>query len=244
MNATNNNFGLSFTLNGEYACWREPLIAKSRVSNLFPCPTRIIGMIGSSLGFSREKTYSELQNKINVGIKILDIRGFLEENVQLHKNVKGNRIERTIEKIRVLVEPKYKIFLKGNKEIINNIEKAIYNPIYPIFLGSFSEHIGEINDVNKYENIKNEKVKDVYIETLIEEEIIENNYNILISDTKKYTTTPKMTFINKKWDYQREKNKPIIEPKIVKCLEFCNVKLKVLKPIDLWKFGGEYVYLF
>jgi len=157
--------GLGLTVNVlfDLAHFRVHTTMKGRSSYLLPLPTTIIGFFFSILGKSR-KYYIEERKNFKAGARIIDIGGVCRENAQLLK-LKTGREDRTTEEIMLLLRPKYKFAIWGNRETIYLLYKKLNS-----FEFEFTPYAG-INDFIFFD-IKTPKIYEHFEETYI----VKNSY--------------------------------------------------------------------
>ncbi|MCM1314495.1 MAG: type I-E CRISPR-associated protein Cas5/CasD [Prevotella sp.] len=98
----------------------------------FPTKSGVIGMIAAAMGYSREDSLDEL-NKLKFGVRI-DHEGKLIRDYQiaLDKKFKNPYVTNRY----YLSDAIFLVGLESNNEdFLNNIENALKNPAFPLFLG-------------------------------------------------------------------------------------------------------------
>ncbi|AGB05367.1 CRISPR-associated protein (Cas_Cas5) [Aciduliprofundum sp. MAR08-339] len=132
--------GLTAIVEFDVAHFRVHITMKGRTTYLLPLPTTIIGFFYSILGKSREEFIEERENFL-AGAKILDFKGISRENAQLLK-LKPNKESKTAEEIMILLKPKYKFALWGERKIIEKIyERMLSYDFHFVPYGGISDFI-------------------------------------------------------------------------------------------------------
>lgn len=115
-----------------------------RDTAMFPTKSSILGLIGSSMGLSRDDKYLDTLGKdLKVHVRI-DKMGNIEEDFQIIgqvyqfntgklKKLHGNTNQ--ISHKYYIADGIFTVFVEGEKELINDCYNAIQNPVYPLFVG-------------------------------------------------------------------------------------------------------------
>lgn len=144
--------GLRFDVEGIYfCCFRQPTSTSVILSYPIPPFTTIRGLIEGTLGLSRDSYY--LQDRIVIGIEPL---GHPEKVTELSKILKlvTRQTERTfMERFpsapmfkTFLVNPRYRIYLAGEDELIREIQLRLKDPERVCYLGQ-SDDMVDVYDV-------------------------------------------------------------------------------------------------
>jgi len=215
--------GLTFDMESIYfCCFRQPTTTSLILSFPIPPFTTIRGFLENVLGYERDAF--TLQNE-NLLIGIRPIRK-IERNTELSKILKLISREekpcfrRTFASAPMfknfLVEPKYKIYLVGEEDLVSKISEKLENPERPLYIGQSDDLV----DVNNIQVVNVEKTKNNKIWSIIEG--IYNGCEIVKLPYK---------FINKGKD---------VEMKVFSVPEKLPFELK--KEIECFKFGEEDVW--
>jgi len=164
-------FGLTFDIESIYfCCFRQPTTTSLVLS--FPTPpfTTIRGFLENALGYKRDSFALQNENLL-IGIKSLRK---IERNTELAKILKLISREekpcfkRTFPSAPIfrnfLVEPKYRIYLVGEKNLINKISEKLKNPERPLYLGQSDD----LADVNNIQVVNVEKTQSNKIWSMVE----------------------------------------------------------------------------
>ncbi len=188
--------GISFILEGDLACFRNPATLSFFETFLCPQRTTILGLIGASLGYSEKDTYEVLAKKLKIGIEILEINGFAREIIRL-RNLKGKEEEKTPTMRNLLVKPRYRIYLglEENK-LFEKISRAIEKPKFPPYLGSSDFLAFPITKITLFKTLTSGKenlfecvVPEIRkIDWFITDRIKNNKREQLVIPAKKYKT--------------------------------------------------------
>jgi len=166
-----NMFGLVFDVEGIYfCCFRQPTTTSLILSFPIPPFTTIRGFLENALGYERD-SFALQNTNLLIGIKPL---GKIERNAELAKILKlVSREEKPCFKRtfpsapmfkNFLVEPKYRIYLVGKENLINEISEKLENPERPLYLGQSDD----IVDVNSIQVVNVEKTQSNEIWSIIE----------------------------------------------------------------------------
>ena len=160
---------ISFDLWGPFAHFRIPLNTTSPNTYPFPPKTVIIGMLGNILGMTSEiypindNPYYRLFDKVKIGLEILNpIRkhtmGIRYQAVKNGGIGPGPTSNRAPIPIGILINPKYKVYVKSeSNEITNGLISKISNTNPTPYLG-LSEMIANINNLQVHD-IKTDTAK-------------------------------------------------------------------------------------
>lgn len=155
--------GLTVDVLFDLAHFRVHTTMKGRSSYLLPLPTTIIGFFFSILGKNRED-YIEERRNFKAGARIIDIGGVCREKAQLLK-LKTGREDRTTEELMIILRPKYKFAIWGDRETIYLLHKKLNN-----FEFNFVPYAG-ISDFVFFD-IENPRIYEHFEETCI----VKNSY--------------------------------------------------------------------
>ncbi len=152
--------GFSFEIEGVgLTSFRK--IGASAIHNTYsvPPPTTILGLLSNALGLERDDL--SLQGK-NIRVSVMPIRN-KEKTQSLVKmfQVKNRLLIPSIFIKEYLVEPRYKIFLFGDENIIKELHEALIDPKRPLYLGDSDNmaiifNLSPIGDVD--ENAKSKVI--------------------------------------------------------------------------------------
>lgn len=215
-------YGLTFDIEGTYfCCFRQPTTTSVILSLPIPPFTTIRGILENALGFKKDSFALQEENLL-IGIKPL---GKIEKGTELAKILKlVSREEKPCYKRtfpsapmfrNFLIEPKYRIYLVGEKELINKITEKLENPERPLYLGQ-SDDLVDVKNIyaTEIEKVKSDKIWGVV-------EGVYNGCEIIKIPYK---------FVNKGKD---------VEMKIVSFPD--KLPLKSEKEIECFRFGDECV---
>lgn len=146
-------FGFFFDISGDYAHFRHIFTQSFFETLLAPPKTTISGMLSAALGYDNEKQIIELNEKVLIGVKILSLKGFAREIVNI-KNLKGGSIQFTPVYRNLIVKPTYRIFVSSeDKELIIKIYEALNAPKHPLYLG-ISEALAVIEKISSIDSLR------------------------------------------------------------------------------------------
>ena len=141
--------GLTFELAGELGHFRNLFTHSFLETMIAPPKTTVVGMIGAALGYDETQTV-ELVDKLRIGVKILQIKGFIKE-ITTFFNYKNKPPETTPIMRELVVSPRYKVYVATEDEtLLNQIADSLKHPFYPIYLG-ISDLIGYIVQIRNIE---------------------------------------------------------------------------------------------
>lgn len=160
---------ISFDWGGPFAHFRVPTTTTSPNTYPFPPRTTVIGMLGNVLKMSSEiypendNPYYSLFDRVKIGVQLLN--PIHEHTIGIrYQAVKNEDVGLTPTEhrapipIRVLVNPKYRIYVSSDKEILDQLVEAISNNPTP-YMG-LSEMVSSITNL-KINNAKIEKRDDL-----------------------------------------------------------------------------------
>jgi len=152
--------GVRFEISGQFAHFRNIFTQAFFETLLGPPRPTILGMIGGALGMGEADTI-ELGKKVQVGLKIIEIKGFANEvttalNLKLPYVRPGDSEAMETEwPIRtpvlrsILIEPKYEICVVSNDtSLLLRIANSVCAPAYPAYLG-ISDFLGYVTRVDE-----------------------------------------------------------------------------------------------
>lgn len=144
--------GLRFDMEGMYfCCFRQP--TSTSVILTYPVPpfTTIRGLLECAMGLSRDSYF--LQDKIVIGIEPLRRSERVTEMSKILKLVTRQKERTFMERFpsapmfkTFLVNPKYRIYLAGESELIEEIARKLKNPERVCYLGQ-SDDMVDIGNV-------------------------------------------------------------------------------------------------
>lgn len=144
--------GLRFNLEGMYfCCFRQPTSTSVILSYPIPPFTTIRGLLECALGLPRDSYF--LQDKLKIGIEPVKKPEKVTEMCRILKLV-TRQTERTFMRRfpsapmfrTFLVNPKYRIYVVGEDELIEEIAKKLKDPERVCYLGQ-SDDMVDISDV-------------------------------------------------------------------------------------------------
>ena len=207
-----------------FSTFRKPNSTSLILTYSIPPFTTIRGMISNALGLQRDN-YS-LQEEIKIGIAVIDF-GF--KNIEMAKilKLKENKNHPIHDYPsspmfrEYMVNPKYKIYLGGNEDIIYKIYNALKSPERSLYLGQ-SDDIVDVNvcspiDINEIESNQIDSIVD---ELMIPNSIIEKIPFKFHKDKEKYNIEYKIVSI--------PKDLPINLPHKKKAYRFLNKNIRML----------------
>lgn len=256
--------GLIWHLSGEYASFRPPDATSILDTTFFPPKTAIIGMIGAACGWGEDELI-DYYEKIRVGIKIESFENVFSDLVKIWKIAEATKqskwlyipenrvytfedlkkkISPAIREIYVIVKrylyrPRYTIYIAtpDNEELLNKIEKALKDPIYPITLGdSDSLFYPQNKDFLRKVEIKKSKSRKFRC-LLGRDEVYNEGGGIKIGKDTKFTLYPRQKSMLISFEKGRK------NPKAKEIICFIG-EIEIEKEIDAHEFDGEPVYLF
>lgn len=153
--------GLRFDMEGAYfCCFRQPTSTSVILTYPIPPFTTVRGLLECAMGLSRDSYF--LQDKVVIGIEPL---GRPEKVTEMSKILKlvTRQTERTfMERFpsapmfkTFLVNPKYRIYLVGENELIEEISQKLKDPERVCYLGQ-SDDMVDISNV-KVTEVQQEK---------------------------------------------------------------------------------------
>lgn len=233
--------GLSFVITGDLACFRNPVTLSFFETFLCPQRTAILGLIGAALGYSEKDTYGQLAKELQVGIEILEIKGFAREIIRI-RNLKGKDITETPTMRNLLVKPKYQIYLGiENEELSQKISSALKDPKFPIYLGSSDFLAFPIIEVATFNQLNSKE------ENLFECVVPEiKKINKFISDRLRNTTNEQLIIPAKK--YKTVKDWEITDrgrrPEFINLIIGYNCLIRTDPKLPCYYFGEKPIILF
>jgi len=128
---------LSFLMYGRFAHFCSPYTNVYRITQ--PCPTKtaIMGFIGSVLGIEKEDL--SLYQKIQCGIEICSEYRTVSMPYLTRQGFPGSAAnsESSRTSVEVIVNPKYRIYITGNSELLLKIHDLMFQqkPVFTPYLG-------------------------------------------------------------------------------------------------------------
>ncbi|WP_096602787.1 type I-B CRISPR-associated protein Cas5b [Hydrogenobacter hydrogenophilus] len=162
---------LVFDIFGDFAHFRKFFTTSSPLTFPFPPPPTVRGIIGAILGFGREE-YLEKTKDLYIGIGILSpikkIR--MGRNLVFTKDksenfdptlISSRKAEgepRTQVRAEFVKDPKYRIYVSGEEEFLNNLKEMVENhrTYYTVSLG-LSELLADFSYVGIYQGYYQEE---------------------------------------------------------------------------------------
>jgi len=207
-----------------FSTFRKPGSTSLILTYSIPPFTTVRGMLSNALGLQRDD-YS-LQEEVKIGVAVMDF-GF--KNAEMAKILKLK--ENKNHPIRdypsapmfreYIVNPKYRIYLGGNKDIVKRIYEALKSPERPLYLGQSDD----IVDVNLSLPVDIDETESGQIDSIIDELMIPNSTIEKIpykfhKEKEKYNVEYKLVSIPKKL--------PIILPHKRKVYRFVDKNVQML----------------
>ncbi|HDD44380.1 MAG TPA: CRISPR-associated protein Cas5 [Candidatus Desulfofervidus auxilii] len=163
--------GLTFDIESIYfCCFRQPTTTSLILSFPIPPFTTIRGFLENALGYERD-SFALQNEKLLIGIRPI---GKIERNTELAKILKLiSREEKPCFKRsfpsapmfkNFLIEPKYRIYLVGEENLINKISEKLENPERPLYLGQSDDLV----DINNFQVVNIEKTQSNKIWSVVE----------------------------------------------------------------------------
>ncbi|OWZ83737.1 CRISPR-associated protein Cas5 [Natranaerobius trueperi] len=123
----------------------------------YPVPpnTTLYGMIANALGLFQDD-YS-LRDEINFGLRVVEPGQLIEDYAQLQKrNPSKNSFTSMVTKQKLL-KPQFRMFIKGEISLLQEIQSALENPARILYLGESDDlvelaNIGICNGINSKQN--------------------------------------------------------------------------------------------
>jgi len=159
-----------------FSTFRKTRSTSLILTYLIPPITTIRGMLSNALGLVRDD-YS-LQDKIRIGISVKEF-GF--KNVELAKILKLKEEKRKIPSPdypsspmfrEFVVNPRYEIFVVGDKSIIESLHDRLMKPVRPLYIGQSDD----VADIETGSVISVAKSKSKVVNSVVFSEMIENSY--------------------------------------------------------------------
>ena len=153
-------YGLYFEITSDFGHFRNPFTLSFFETFLAPPRTTILGFIGAAMGLDEKETI-KLGNKLKVGVRILELKGFAREIITTF-NYKVKPPERTPIMREILVNPVYRIYL-GSEDIdlLKLIVEALRKPKYPLYMGisEFLARVTKISKLQKFDGVMEKHFK-------------------------------------------------------------------------------------
>ena len=247
-----------FDVEADLAHFRDPLSHAFFNTFIAPPTHSIIGFIGNCCGFSEKETEDKLADILNVGCKILYIKGYLKDLVII-RNQKENKNIGTPRTRKFLVNPKYRIYVGCSEEnIIKEIRNHIISPCRTPYLG-ISDCIAYIHNISTLRRVEKTKIKNTDCIISMKKKYLEYNkkninnvenvelyqqlpnYSTTIKEEKsltiypQITTTPRSYFIT-----ENEGRKPKLLEQIIMSV---NCILNFSNDIDGYVIDNENIFL-
>lgn len=122
--------------------FRRPLDHNYQRTLPMPPPTTLIGLAGAALGLPDYEIWNEKSPLRNVKVAVLmeNLPGRARDMWTLLK-IKGNKMERSPYMRELMFFASYTIFYGGEEALLKKLEKAFYDPSFPLSLGREDELI-------------------------------------------------------------------------------------------------------
>jgi len=162
--------GLRFDVEGIYfCCFRQPTSTSVILSYPIPPFTTIRGLLECAMGLPRDSFY--LQDKIKIGIgplghpeKITELSRILKLVVRQKERTYMDKFPSAPMFKTFLVNPQYRIYVAGEGELIEEIEKKLKDPERVCYLGQSDDMV----DVHNVFQTEIQKEKNAVISSVIE----------------------------------------------------------------------------
>ncbi len=207
-----------------FSTFRKPSSTSLILTYSIPPYTTIRGMISNTLGLQRDD-YS-LQEEIKIGIAVIDL-GF--KNTEMAKILKLK--ENKNHPVRdypsspmfreYIVNPKYKIYLGGNEDIINRIYNALKSPERPLYLGQSDDIVDlSIRPPININGIETNRFDSVIDEAIVPNSVIERIPYKFHKEKERYSVEYKIVSIPKEFPVDISNRK--------KAYKFLNKNIRIL----------------
>lgn len=167
-------YGFKFTMEGDFAHFRDPSTQQTLETYIGPPRSAVIGILSAALGKQRGHT-KEVSQKVNIGMLVENIGGWRKEIVTLH-NLKYENLKQpsntkylfeylqnntgTPTLRKSITNPRYTIAVTGeNKSYLETLRKGLKSPQYPLYLG-INEYLAWIKSISGIESIQAKKGKE------------------------------------------------------------------------------------
>ena len=104
-----------------------------RMSNLEPTKSGVIGLVAAAMGRGREESLEDFM-LLKFGVRI-DQPGRMEKDFQMVHRIEGKKSSSWLTDRYYLADAVFLVALEGDIDILEKIEWALKNPVYPLFLG-------------------------------------------------------------------------------------------------------------
>jgi len=148
-------YGLYFEITSDFGHFRNPFTLSFFETFLAPPRTTILGFIGAAMGLDEKETI-ELGNKLKVGVRILELKGFAREIVTTFNYKEKPPILTPIMR-EILVNPTYRVYLGSeDRELLKFVNEALIKPKYPLYMGisEFLARVVKISKLQKFEEVR------------------------------------------------------------------------------------------
>jgi CRISPR-associated protein Cas5h len=205
-----------------FSTFRKPTSTSLILTYPIPPFTTIRGMISNALGLQRDD-YS-LQDKIKIGISAVEF-GFKNTEMAKILKLKENKdhLPRSYPSSPMfreyVVNPKYKVYLGGDEDIIEKIFNAIQTPERPLYLGQSDDLV----DVEISQPFDIEEIESDYVDSIVEEIV------------------PSSTIEKLPYKFHEENGKYKIEYKLFSIPKSLPIKLSSKR--RLWKFKNKVIQI-
>lgn len=106
----------------------------NRFTDMEPTKSGVIGMLACALGITREESLQEL-TALKYGVRI-DQEGELSVDFHMvHEQKAAKNTSSWVTRRYYLADAVFLVGLEGPQEILEKIEQALENPVFPIYLG-------------------------------------------------------------------------------------------------------------
>ncbi len=212
---------IRFKAEGFVNSFRISQTAVYQLTGLVPTKTNIVGMLANISG-KFEKDYYEMLKEIKVGIIPLDINSHFVDLWGYKKFKKGN-YGRAVLKREKLYLPKYLIYVLTNNDLSEYLLECLKNPKRIPSLG-MDDELANIKNVKK---ISMDKIKSREVHSIFIHDPDNGMESVNVSDHfwgRKFTSMP--------LDFDPET--PRKGKDMVTIVEFCGLKFKLDKPIEVY----------
>ncbi|WP_290596143.1 MULTISPECIES: CRISPR-associated protein Cas5 [unclassified Archaeoglobus] len=218
--------GLYFEVTSDFGHFRNPFTLSFFETFLAPPRTTILGLVGAALGLDESETI-KLGDKLKVGVKILEIKGFAREIVTTF-NYKVKPPERTPIMREILVNPTYRVYLGSeDKDLLKSIIEALKKPKYSLYMGisEFLARVTKISKLQKFDGVMEKRFGCIVP--------INGEYKVRVElDVGKSYFPPKICKTVYSYEITKKGRNP---KKFINLLMFLGYDVELEKPIKAYK---------
>jgi len=137
---------IKVTLSGWLQSWREDSRWDDRYTTTMPTKSGIIGMIGAAFGYKRGDPHlNDLNNRLRIAVRA-DRTGSMEMDYHTATypgngqwkcaDGENDHAKTLVFHKEYLVDAWFTVYLWGDEDLLGKVYNALYDPKYPLFLGS------------------------------------------------------------------------------------------------------------